>query len=221
MNRLQGAIDISVPVGASTPVYPGDPPVEIRRLMEPGPANAITLSQLSLTPHSGTHLDFPRHFLPSGKLGADYGVKEFAFRAAVLDATGLSTAGRHVDGDFLRSSMGSLAGADAILFKTHDGSLWKSAQYHPGYTAIAPSGAEWLARVPGLRLVGIDYLSVDPHDADPMAAHASLLGDGKLLLECLDLGGVGAGQYDLVCPPVRWIESEAAPCRAILLPLPS
>jgi len=218
MNRFQGAIDVSVAVTALTPVYPGDPPVEIRRLMEPGPSNAITLSHLSLTPHSGTHLDFPRHFFPAGKWGADYGVKEFTFRAAVLDATPLAASGRHIDEDFLRSSMVNLPGADAILFRTHDGSLWESGKYQAGYTAIAPSGAEWLARIPGLRLVGIDYLSVDPHDADPMAAHLGLLGDGKLLLECLDLGSVGAGQYDLVCPPVRWIESEAAPCRAILLP---
>lgn len=216
---MKPLIDISVPVSPNLPVYPGDPPVAHRALLPPSKDNELTLSQWTMTPHAGTHVDFPRHFFPEGRCSDDFDADYFQFDALVVDALELQGTGRHIDAGFLDSLRDKPDGVEAVLFRTHRGELWTSRAYNQAYTAIGGGGAEWLARNPRLKLVGVDYLSVDPHDADPMAAHLCFLGKGILILEGANLGAVDAGRYRLHCPPIRLARSEAAPCRAFLLPI--
>lgn len=217
MKRLHEALDISVITSRDLPVYPGDPPLEVREHSTPGVGHSIVVGEWKLTAHTGTHLDTPRHFYPRGKCITDYPIETFEFSALVVDAVDLRMSHRHIDRPFLEQASSGFLGVDAVLFKTHRGELWESGEYDPGFTAMTPEGAEWLVRVPGIRLVGIDYLSIDPHDADPYSAHLTLLALDILILECIDLSRVPVGRYDLICVPVAWGSSEAAPCRALLM----
>lgn len=216
MKRLHEAIDISVVTSPELPVYPGDPPTRHRELSTPGQGHQIIVGEWQLTSHSGTHIDTPRHFYPRGRCITDYPADFFEFTVAVVDAVDLRMSERQIDPAFLEEASKNFLGVDAVLFRTHRGELWESDEYDPKYTALTPEAAEWLVRVPGLRLVGIDYLSIDPHGADPYSAHLTFLATGILILECIDLSRVPGGRYDLLCVPVSWGASEAAPCRALL-----
>ncbi|MCC5876658.1 MAG: cyclase family protein [Candidatus Sumerlaeia bacterium] len=216
MKRLHEAIDISVVTSPELPVYPGDPPIRHQESATSGQGHHIVVGNWHMTSHTGTHIDTPRHFYPKGRCITDYPPSFFEFTVAVVDAVDLRMSERHIDVPFLEEASNHFLGVDAVLFKTHRGELWEQEKYDPKFTALTSRAAEWIVRVPGLRLVGIDYLSIDPHGADPYSAHLTLLATGILILECVNLSNIPAGRYDLVCVPVCWGASEAAPCRALL-----
>ena len=104
-----------------------------------------------------------------------------------------------------------------ILFKTRNSSVarWDTAPFDADFVAITASGAEWLVDR-GVRLVGIDYLSVAPFTA-PVPCHEILLGDGVIPVEGLDLRQIAPGEYQLICLPIKIGGSDGAPCRAVLI----
>ena len=81
--------------------------------------------------------------------------------------------------------------------------------------ALSPAAAAWLV-AQGVLLVGIDYLSVDPYEAEPAAAHLTLLGAGVVVLEGLDLRAVPPGEYDLAALPLKLAGADGAPARVVL-----
>ena len=219
MKRLNCAIDISIETFPGMVVYPGECPTENTLHFVPGPGQPITCSHWSLTAHAGTHLDAPKHFVPDGRSITDYQPDFFEFRTAVLDATALRAEKRHADAPFLQRDPRLYEGCDAVLFKTHHGELWKKPYFDQEHTAIAHDAADLLVRRGNVRLLGIDYFSVEPWGEDPLRTHVALLGNGIFILEGIDLSRVKPGIYDLLCLPAKWRASEAAPCRAILIPL--
>ena len=103
------------------------------------------------------------------------------------------------------------------MFRTSNSRLWakNEREFNPEFVAINAAGASWLVRR-GIKLVGVDYLSVAPFD-EPAPTHRILLEAGVVLLEGLDLSAVPAGAYDLYCLPLKIIGAEGAPARAILI----
>ncbi|CAN5305434.1 cyclase family protein [soil metagenome] len=216
MKRLQGAIDITIDTFPGMGVYPGECETERVLHLEPSASNDITCAHWALTAHAGTHLDAPRHFDPNGKQIGDYPPDFFEFRAAVIDARGFRPTKRHADAALLSENDRLLDGCDAVLFRTHDGELWKTPSFDSLHTAIAHSAAEALVSRGGIRLVGIDYFSVEPFSDESFRTHRALLLNGVFILEGIDLSRVAPGAYDLICLPARWRDAEAAPCRALL-----
>jgi arylformamidase len=99
--------------------------------------------------------------------------------------------------------------------------LWRFPDFQRSFRALTGSAAEWLVER-GLKLIGMDYLSVDPYDAQPKLAHLALLGAGVVVLEGLDLRGVPVGNYELTCLPIRLVGADAAPARVVLSgPMPA
>lgn len=218
-HRLRCAIDVSLDVFPGMMVYPGECEVERHFHLDPHDSpEPVTCTHWSMTAHAGTHLDAPRHFVPEGQSITDFTPDFFEFHAVVVDATHLRSRGAHVGPELVRQVL--RPGVDAVLFKTHGGELWRASAFDPQHTAVAPEAAGFLAAVPGMRLVGIDYFSVEPFGSNPARTHLALLGAGLFILEGLDLAHVQPGFYDLMCVPARWRDSEAAPCRAILFPPP-
>lgn len=209
------ARDISIPVQPGMPVYPGDRETETGMTMKPGPGQPVAVSHWSVSAHAGTHLDAPSHFIPGAKRIDQFLPSELAFRALVCTKP---DAARHVDEGLLQANAESISKCDAVLFRTRTGREWTTLPFDPGHAAIRADAARLLARMDHLRLVGIDYLSVEPFDADPFETHLELLGAGKLILETIDLSEVEDGFHGLVCLPIRLRDAEAAPARAVLLP---
>jgi arylformamidase len=108
------------------------------------------------------------------------------------------------------------AGVSRLLFRTRNSSEWlqPTREFKRDFAAVTADGADWLVKR-RIRLVGVDYLSVEPFGQDG-TTHRTLLGAGVVVIEGLDLSAASAGQWDLVCLPLRLRGAEGAPCRVVI-----
>jgi arylformamidase len=189
-------IDVSVPVRPGMITYPGDPEVRLERVSSIGDGDVVNLSRLDLGVHSGTHVDAPLHFVDGGASVETLPLDVLVGPCVVVD--GLDTAAVP-------------PGAERVLFKTTNSRLWERAEFSEDFVALDAAAARELVER-GVRLVGIDYLSIGDEEA-----HRVLLGAGVVAVEGLDLREVEPGEYRLVCAPLRLVGAEGAPARVLLL----
>ncbi len=204
--------DISVCIRTGMVHWPTDPPVGIERTMDMAEGAEMNLSRLSLGAHTGTHVDAPRHFIAHGRsvdqMPLDVGVGP-ARVVEIEDKTciKLEELARH-----------RIRRGERILFKTRNSRLWRQGNdFSQDYVFLSPDAAAFLAQR-GVRLVGVDYLSVAAFGEGAAETHRTLLGAGVWIVEGLDLSGVEAGSYDLVCLPLKIANGDGAPARALLRP---
>lgn len=202
-------IDISVPLDPALPTYPGNTPFRLDAIKRIARGDSSNLSTLQISAHGGTHVDAPRHFFDDGA-GADALPLDLLIgRARVVE---LIT--RH--GITSEDLAGLDLSADVrVLFKTANSQRWGSAAFHPDYVGVAESGARHLVEQ-GVRVVGVDYLSVEAFKAPGAPAHHVLLGAGVIVIEGLNLCDVEPGEYDMYCLPLRLVGSDGAPARVVL-----
>jgi arylformamidase len=199
-------LDISVPIREGMVIYEGDPEVRLERVASIDRGATANLSRLDFGLHSGTHIDAPVHFI-DGAPGADLvPLEELIGPAFVVDATSVQGA---LDEASLRRL--ELPEGERLLLKTRNSPLWERDRFTPDFVSLTGDGAGYLV-ARGVRLVGIDYLSI----GDP-EAHRTLLGAGVVAVEGLDLRRVEPGPYRLVCLPLRIVGADGAPARAVLL----
>ena len=189
-------IDVSVPVWPGMITYPGDPKVRLERVSSIADGDVANLSRLDLGVHSGTHVDAPLHFI-EGAPGVE---------ALPLDVlVGLCVV---VDG---LEPAAVPRGAERVLFKTPNSRLWEREEFSEDFVKLDGQAARALVER-GVRLVGIDYLSIGDEEA-----HHVLLEAGVVVVEGLDLREVEPGEYRLVCAPLKLEGAEGAPARVLLL----
>ncbi|HPU85165.1 MAG TPA: cyclase family protein [Candidatus Latescibacteria bacterium] len=196
--------DVTRTLGLDAPPFPGDPAFE-REAKEHG---GVTISRLTMSSHSGTHLDAPAHVFAGGKTLDEYPPERFFVSAQVVEVKSrrVITA---ADVDALRPGE-----YEAVLFKTCD--TEPSRAHKPmSWISLSPDAGAALVRC-GVRLVGIDSPSVDAVDATELPVHRTLMSADVLILEDCDLREVPAGRYGLACMPLRIRESDGAPCRCVL-----
>ena len=198
--------DVSVPIRPDMHVYRGNPGVRLERHESIGNGAHANISRLELGVHSGTHVDGALHFIEGGAGTEALPLDALLGRAEVVDATRLDG---HLDDAALASL--ELPVAQRVLLKTKNSALWELPEFTHDFVRLTGSGARCLIER-GVRLVGIDYLSIG--DAE---AHRELLEAGVVAVEGLDLRGVEPGSYELVCLPLRLEGSDGAPARAVLL----
>lgn len=194
-------IDISVPLREGMVTYPGDPVVRLERAASIADGDIVNLTRLDFGLHSGTHVDAPVHFIDEGT-----GVDEIPLDALVGPCHVVEVP------DLSASSVATAPeGAERVLFKTPNSELWSRDEFSEDFAMLDGAAATLLVER-GVRLVGVDYLSVGDE-----AAHRVLLGAGVVPVEGLDLRGVEPGRYELVCLPVHIVGADGAPARAILV----
>lgn len=208
-------IDISAGVSPDLPVWPGDPSIELERLSSIDGGDEVNVSRLAACVHIGTHVDAPIHFLADGHAVEALPLDALIGEAWVVEFPDAAT----IDADALESAP-IPDGAHRLLFKTRNQRIWAGghAEFVRDYVAVDESGARWLVDH-GVRLVGIDYLSIAPWSAAG-PTHRLLLGAGVVIIEGLVLNDVKPGRYRLMCLPVKLVGCEGAPARAVLEPLP-
>ena len=208
---MRRIIDISVPVYSGMPFYPGDPGAEVRRTRQISVGNVANLSELRLGSHTGTHIDAPRHFEDDMETVDRLALDVLVGPARVVDLTG---AGSEITRADLESA--GVARTTRLLLKTTNSSLWSSPAFSEDYVALSSDAARYLVDQE-IKIVGIDYLSIERFRSEEFAVHHTLLGNGVIVLEGIDLTGVAAGEYDLVCLPLKIRDGDGAPARAILI----
>ena len=214
MSTRQGRIwDVSMPVRTGGLVYPNNPPISITPVQSIAAGNTANVSRIDLGSHTGTHVDAPLHFMEGGagvdELPLDVLIgpaRLIAFGDDVL-AVGEAELRRH-----------DLTGVTRLLIRTRN-SAWLasgSTEFHPDFTHVAPDGAEYLVSL-GVRLVGVDYLSVEQFHSAEHRTHRTLLDHGVLIVEGLVLSEPPPGEYDLYCLPLLLAGLDGAPARAVLI----
>ena len=205
-------IDISMPLADGIPLWPGSPGASMRLLKSLADGDPADATELTIEVHTGTHLDAPSHTLPGAPTMSDYGL-EVGIGAALVADTG---AAAELDADVLEG-LGVPAGTERLLLKTRNSRTEPPLHSQPfteDYAALTVSGSEWLV-ANGIRLVGIDYLSIQRFEA-PLETHHVLLRAGISILEGLRLDRVEPGRWELICLPLSLPGREAAPARAVL-----
>jgi arylformamidase len=203
--------DISLLISESLVVWPGDPTVSVTQVSHLDRGDHATVSRLEMGAHTGTHVDAPAHFVQGGA-----GVDVLDLSALV----GLALVAEARDADALTADvLAELAiplGAERLLFRTRNSDLWaQGVEFDEDFVAITEDGARWLVER-GVRLVGVDYLSVAPFGVSK-PTHEMLLQAGVVVVEGLNLSGVRPGMYQLVCLPLKIEGADGAPARAILM----
>ncbi len=205
--------DISVAVRPQMPIWPGDPAPVLERYQSIEQGADANVTRFAASVHIGTHIDAPLHFLADGASVDALPLEQLIGPAEVIDL-------RHVEAITAEAlaQANIPSNAQRLLFKTRNAALWQRPTFQRDYVAITPDGAEWLV-AHGVRVVGIDYLSVAPFE-DPVPTHRILLSAGAVLIEGLYLNEVPPGHYTLYCLPLRLQGAEGAPARAILVKEP-
>ena len=201
-------IDISMPLFGGMPSFPGDPPFVSEPVLRIARGAPYDLSRLTLGSHAGTHLDPPSHFLPGGTSAdrIDLGTLQGPCRVVEVGRRG-SEIGVDELGPVPR-------GTSRLLLKTPNSRRWaRKLEFFPDFVGLGLSAAHWLADR-GVRLVGIDALSVEADPSGRFPVHRELLGRGVVILEGLLLGPVRPGGYDLACLPLRVQDGDGGPARA-------
>jgi arylformamidase len=199
--------DISLPIRPGMFVYPGDPEVHLERCSSIAGGDPANISRLDLGVHTGTHVDAPLHFIEGAAAAEALPLEALIGPAHVVDATSF-------DRDIDQAALDELdipGAVERLLFKTPNSELWNEDSFSKDSVKFVESGARRLVDL-GVRLVGIDYLSVGDE-----RAHQVLLGAGVVPVEGLDLRKVEPGPYNLVCLPIKIAGSDGAPARVVLI----
>ncbi len=199
--------DVTLPLTPDLPVYPGDPPVVVEQAA-PGGEGAPGAARLSLGAHTGTHVDAPAHVVPGGATVDELPLEILMGKARVVDLA----ARTRVE----RADLQALDLADdlRVLLKTRQSGAGQRGLADDA-VFLSEDAAAYLAQA-GLKLVGIDTLSVDRFGASDLPAHRALLGAGVVVVEGLDLAEVEPGDYDMTCLPLRIPGADGAPARVVL-----
>ena len=200
--------DISPPVHAGSPVFPGDAPYRADWSARIGPGCPVNLQTLTLSPHVGAHADAPLHYDDAGAAIGLVGLEPYLGRCRVIHAIGAAPV---VAPGHVAHALAELP--PRVLLRTYERA--PTGRWDPALTGVAPELLELLADR-GMRLVGIDSASVDPADSKTLDAHQVLRRRGLRVLENLVLDAVAEGDYELIALPLKLVEADASPVRAIL-----
>lgn len=201
--------DISAPVHAASPVYPGDAPYRQQWSATIGPDSPVNVSCLMLSPHVGTHADAPLHYDNDGAAIGAVPLDAFIGPCRVVHAMGCGplVQWRHI----AHAMTADLP--PRVLLRTY--ARMPVDRWDASLTACAPGTLERLADA-GVVLVGIDTASVDPADSRRLPSHQVLRRRGLRVLENLVLDAVPEGDYELIALPLRLVTADASPVRAVL-----
>jgi arylformamidase len=206
-------IDISWPIEEGALLHPEDPPPVVTRYSDMAAGDDYNLTQVTLSLHTGTHFDAPRHFVKDGATIDALPLETFVTVAHVVDL------GRNDSAEVRHLEPLGVQRGEAVLFKRWNATLPRDKMAER-WVYVSADAARWCV-AHGVSILGADYIEVEspdtPHGQYPV--HETLLPAGVLLLENLDLSQAGAGRYRLICPPIKFAGCEGAPCRAMLGPL--
>jgi kynurenine formamidase len=209
-------VDLSYELESSTPVYPGDAGVEIKVLETAASKipdrRALNNSRLSISIHTGTHMDAPFHFFDNGKTIDQVPLDRFCGPALCVDLGSEKT----IDAAKLKPFGERIRQYRKIILNTGWASHWKSPDYFTEHPCMTGDAAQFLVDS-GVHLVGLDTPSVD---LPPFPAHLVLLGNGVVIVENLkNLDAIPQEVFELIVLPLKIVGRDGSPVRAIARPL--
>jgi arylformamidase len=212
MNKI---IDISVPLHCNMPIWPNSAGIRLIQTMSMERNDPFNNSCLTCDVHIGTHIDAPLHFIKNGNSVEKISLDTLIGPAFVVYIPQVET----ITAEIL-SALTLPSGTKRLLLRTENSVLWEKGitNFSPGYVALNIDAAKWIVEQ-GIRLIGIDYLSIQSYNGNH-ETHRILLGAGVIIVEGLNLTNVEPGKYELICLPLKLVGSDGAPARVVLRRLP-
>lgn len=203
--------DVTVSLSPEIPVYPGDPAFQIKLIADLECGDVCTVSHLSFGSHTGTHVDPPAHFVAGAMTLDELPLEILIGPAVVVDAGEAAT----IDMTLIEAA--NLQGIERVLFKTRNSRLWQNqvTDFEKNFVYLEPEAAARLVAL-GVKLVGIDYLSIEKFNFDQPDTHYALLRNNVIVVEGLNLSEVPEGKYELICLPMKIKKGDGAPARVVL-----
>lgn len=205
--------DVTIPISEDVPIYEGDPRVQIEAVLKLADGGAANVSHLCFGAHTATHVDAPNHFIEGTRRVDELELEKMIGPCRVVE----------VPDDVMLiepEHLGPLDAVERVVFRTRNSAFWNhpEAGFRTDFTAISAATARLLADA-GIKLVGIDYLSIEAFGSDGHPVHLTLLEKEIVILEGLDLRGIEPGDYDITCLPLKFIggTGDGAPARTVLV----
>jgi len=209
---LDGIIDISVELSGDTVIYPGDPRPEYGLIFSLKAGGIANVGYLKTGIHHGTHVDVPYHFKDGDRTFDRMSMEHWVGKVLVVDATSAEKCVKDTD---LKDV--PLKEYQRILLKTVNSlDYYKRKEFTGDFIYLDKSACELMVES-GIKTVGLDYITVDPHGSEGFPAHKTLLHNGVCIIECINLEHVKPGEYYLMCLPLKLVGTDGAPARAVLL----
>jgi arylformamidase len=204
--------DVSLPISPVMPVWPGDPPIRIEPISSVRQGDTFSVSRLEMGTHMLTHVDAPRH-------SVEHGLPVDRLPLDVLIGPAVVVEPRPEGNLVTATDLGQLGirNTERLLIKTRNSDLWMGGPYdfETDFVSLSKDAARWLLSR-GVKLVGVDYLSIEAFDAQEPVVHRTLLEKGIVIIEGLNLSQVPEGCYQLMCLPLRVLDGDGAPARVVL-----
>ncbi|SEA35909.1 arylformamidase [Variovorax sp. YR216] len=200
--------DISPPVHEGAPVFPGDTPYRQRWVATITPECPVNVSEIALSPHIGAHADAPIHYDPGGATIGRVDLSPYLGPCRVIHAIGR---GPLIEWAHLAHAIDALP--PRVLVRTYERA--PIDRWDANLAAFAPRTIERLAAL-GVVLIGIDTASIDPADSKTLDSHQAIRRLGLRVLENLVLDEVPEGDYELIALPLKLVDADASPVRAVL-----
>jgi arylformamidase len=200
--------DISPTIGPGFPVFPGDTPFEQRWTWAIGPDCPVNVSEIVMSPHTGSHTDAPLHYDAAGAAIADVPLATYLGPCRVVHAL---DAGPFIERRHIEAALDGIP--PRLLLRT--AARARTDAWDPGFTAIRPETIDRLHEC-GVRLIGVDTPSLDPADSKALESHQRVRRYGMAILEGIVLDDVPEGDYELIALPLKIRGCDASPVRAVL-----
>jgi arylformamidase len=206
--------DITVPLTNEMATYPGDPGVKISDCQSLTNGDLANVTHLSFSAHTGTHVDAPAHFIEGADKVESLPLDVLIGEAQVIEVPATLFS---INREFVTEHYAP--NATRLLFKTRNSSFWREqpTEFRQDFTYLELAAAEFLVQQ-GVRLIGIDYLSIEQFGQKQHETHLALLSHGVVIVEGLNLASIAGGKYELICLPmrIRSGKGDGAPARAVL-----
>lgn len=204
--------DVTVAISDRVPIYEGDPRVKIDAVRQLANGDSANVSNVCCGAHTGTHVDAPNHFIDGTRRVEELDLDKLVGKCVVvaIEDSIISIEPEHLP---------NLDGVERIVFKTRNSQFWSEPErgFRTDFTYVSTDAARVLAEH-NIKLVGVDYLSVEEFGSKDHATHRTLLEKEIVILEGLDLRDVPPGEYEIVCLPLKYIggAGDGSPARTIL-----
>ena len=202
--------DISPPVDALSPVFPGDSLYQQRWTATLTDQCPVNLSQISMSPHIGAHADAPLHYDPNGATIGQVDLAPYLGPCRVVHCIGVTPL---VQWEHIALAVERAPLPPRVLVRTY--ARMPVDRWDPALPAMAPDAIRRLADL-GVQLIGIDTASIDPADSKTLDSHQVIRQRGLRVLENLVLDEVPEGDYELIALPLKLMQADASPVRAVL-----
>lgn len=201
--------DLSTPITPETIVFPGDPVFECETITQ-FPANTFKLCKMHMSNHMGTHIDFPAHIVEKGKTSSDYTLDDLIGKGMIIEVPQTMNS---ITKSFVNQQ--KISANDFVFFKTKNSKLSKQSKLANNYVYIEPEAPQALLEKK-VRIVGIDYISVDSSEAEALPVHQTLLKNDILIVENLELNKVDPGQCEIYIMPLNIPQMDGLPARVMM-----